>query len=99
LAASLVEEARLLVAIGNRNVEADLIVALEALSAALAGSVATARADLDLLSAHRTVDDELDEPIETFTRDIREMEGARAEAARLASALGPGDQGSTSAMP
>jgi formiminotetrahydrofolate cyclodeaminase len=90
LAASLVEEARLLAAIGNRHVEADLIVAVEALSAALAGAVATARADLDLLSAHRVSDDALDGPIETFTRDIREIEAARAAAARLASALGPG---------
>ncbi len=90
LAASLVQEVRLLAAIGNPHVEADLIVAVEALTAALAGAVATARADLDILSAHRAADDELDGRLETFERDIRTMEGVRDEADRLASALRPG---------
>ena len=90
LAASLVEDARLLAEIGNRHVEADLIVAVEALAAALAGAVATARADLELLTAHRASSDALDDQIETFERDIREIARARAEAEQLASALGPG---------
>ena len=90
LAASLVEEVRLLAAIGNRHVEADLVVAVEALTAALAGAVATAKADLEILTAHRAPDDALDGRIETFEGDIREMERARDEAERLASALGPG---------
>lgn len=89
LAASLVEEARLLAAIENPNVEADLIVAVEALSAALAGAVATARADLDILTAHRTPDDALDGQIETFEGDIREIEGAREAARTLSSTLRP----------
>jgi formiminotetrahydrofolate cyclodeaminase len=90
LAASLVQEVRLLAAIGNPHVEADLIVAVEALTAALAGAVATARADLDILSAHRAADDTLDGRFETFERQIHEMERARDEVDRLASALGPG---------
>ena len=96
LAASLIDEARLLAAIGNPNVEADLIVAVEALIAALAGAVATARADLDILSAHRALDDALDGRIETFERDIREMERARGEVGRIASALRPGAPGTAS---
>lgn len=90
LAASLVKEARLLAAIGNRHVEADLVVAVEALSAALAGAVATARADLDILSAHRVPDDALDGQIEALERGIREVEGARREVEQLASTLGNG---------
>ena len=99
LAASLIDEARLLVAIGNPNVEADLIVAVEALAAALAGAVATARADLELLTAHRASGDGLDDQIETFERDIREIEGARAEAEQLASTLSPRDPRSPGAAP
>ncbi|WP_173923946.1 cyclodeaminase/cyclohydrolase family protein [Agromyces sp. Marseille-P2726] len=87
LAASLVDEARLLADIGNRHVEADLIVAVEALSAALAGSAATARADLQILSAHRASGDDLDDRIDTFQRDLDELEHARAEVDRLADAL------------
>jgi hypothetical protein len=85
-----VQEVRLLAAIGNPHVEADLIVAVEALTAALAGAVATARADLDILSAHRAADDRLDGRFEAFERQIHEMERARTEVDRLASALGPG---------
>jgi formiminotetrahydrofolate cyclodeaminase len=99
LAASLVDEARLLAAIGNRHVEADLIVAVEALLAALAGAVATARADLHLLSAHRAAGDALDDRIESFQRDVDEIERARGALGQLASSFGPRDPGSASATP
>jgi formiminotetrahydrofolate cyclodeaminase len=87
LAASLVDEARLLAARGNPNVEADLIVAVEALAAALAGAAATARADLEILSSHRVPDDALDDRIESFRRDIDEIERTREGLSRLASTL------------
>ena len=99
LAASLVEEVRLLAAIGERQVEADLVVAAEALAAALAGAVATARADLDILSAHREPGDALDDRIESFERDLDEVERARREAGRLASSLNPGDPGTATSTP
>ena len=84
LGVSLVDDVRLLVDIGNPHVEADLLVAVEALRAALEGANVTARANLDLLARHRTNDDGLDEQIVEFSRDIRDLAEKRAELDRLA---------------
>ena len=84
LGASLVDDVRLLDDIGNRHVEADLLVAVEALRAALEGANVTARANLDLLARHRTNDDGLDEQIVAFERGIRDLAEKRAELERLA---------------
>ena len=72
---------------------------LEKQLAALAGAVATARADLHLLSAHRAAGDALDDRIESFQRDVDEIERARGELGQLASSFGPRDPGSASATP
>ena len=61
-----------------------LLVAVEALRAALEGANVTARANLDLLARHRTNDDGLDEQIVEFSRDIRDLAEKRAELDRLA---------------
>jgi len=84
LGVSLVDDVRLLVDIGNPHVEADLLVAVEALRAALGGANVTARANLDLLARHRTNDDGLDEQIVVFERGIRDLAEKRAELDRLA---------------
>ncbi len=84
LGASLVDDVRLLHDIGNRHVEADLLVAVEALRAALEGANVTARANLDVLARHRTNDDGLDEKIVAFERGIRDLAEKRAELDRLA---------------
>jgi formiminotetrahydrofolate cyclodeaminase len=73
LAASLVAEALLLAEIGNRHVEADLLVAVAALRAALDGVVVTARADLDLLRAHRSADDGLDDDVTSFELGVTDL--------------------------
>lgn len=85
LGASLVDDARLLASIGNRNVEADLCVAVEALRAALDGANHTARANLDLLSRHRTADDGLDEHVAAFELEVRAIAQKRADLDRIAS--------------
>jgi len=74
IAASLVPEVRLLAEIGNPHVEADLLVALAALRAALDGVVVTTRADLALLDAHRADDDGLDDAVAAFRRRVAELE-------------------------
>lgn len=74
IAASLVPEVRLLAEIGNPHVEADLLVAIAALRAALDGVVVTTRADLDLLDAHRAADDGLDEDVAAFRVRVAELE-------------------------
>ena len=84
LAAALVDDVRLLADIGNRHVEADLLVAVEALRAALEGASLTARANLDLLSGHRSPDDGLDEQIAAFERGFRDFAERRAELDRIA---------------
>jgi formiminotetrahydrofolate cyclodeaminase len=73
LGVSLIEEVGLLADIGNPNVEADLLVAVEALRAALEGTIITARADLDLLSRHRRPDDGLDAHVASFERGIDDL--------------------------
>ena len=83
LGASLVDEARLLGNIGNRHVEADLLVAVETLRAAIDGASHTARANLDLLSRHRAPDDGLDEQVEAFEIEIRAVARKRAELDRI----------------
>ncbi len=84
IAASLLEEVRLLADIGNPHVEADLRVAVEALRAALEGTNHTARADLDLLSRHRTADDQLDPQVAGFERDLVDLAAKRAECTFIA---------------
>ncbi len=84
IAASLLEEVRLLADIGNPHVEADLRVAVEALRAALEGTNHTARADLDLLARHRTADDQLDPKVAGFERDLVDLAAKRAECTRIA---------------
>ncbi|WP_413353899.1 cyclodeaminase/cyclohydrolase family protein [Microbacterium sp. 1P06AB] len=83
VAASLLDEVRLLADIGNPHVEADLRVAVEALRAALEGTDHTARADLDLLSRHRAPDDDLDPQVADVERDLVDLAGARAECNRI----------------
>lgn len=83
IAASLLDEVRLLVDIGNPHVEADLRVAVEALRAALEGTNHTARADLDLLSRHRAPDDDLDPQVADVERDLVDLAEARAECTRI----------------
>jgi formiminotetrahydrofolate cyclodeaminase len=73
LAASLVDEVRLLARIGNPHVEADLLVAVEALRAALHGADVTARADLDLLAKHRSSNDGLDAEFASLERGIGDL--------------------------
>lgn len=89
VAASLVDEVRLMAEIGNPNVEADLVVAGEALVAALGGVVATTRADLDLLGAHRAPGDGLDDTLARADGELREIAHARGELARMLARLGP----------
>ncbi|MEW2012441.1 MULTISPECIES: cyclodeaminase/cyclohydrolase family protein [Microbacterium] len=84
IAASLLEEVRLLADIGNPHVEADLRVAVEALRAALEGTNHTARADLDLLARHRTADDQLDRQVAGLERDLVDLAEKRTECARIA---------------
>jgi len=84
VAASLLEEVRLLADIGNPHVEADLRVAVEALRAALEGTNHTARANLDLLARHRTADDQLDPQVAVFERDLVDLAEKRAECDRIA---------------
>lgn len=84
VAASLLEEVRLLGDIGNPHVEADLRVAVEALRAALEGTNHTARANLDLLARHRTADDQLDPKVAAFERDLVDLAAKRAECTRIA---------------
>ncbi|MEI2268817.1 cyclodeaminase/cyclohydrolase family protein [Microbacterium sp. No. 7] len=84
VAASLLEEVRLLADIGNPHVEADLRVAVEALRAALEGTNHTARANLDLLARHRTADDYLDPKVAAFERDLVDLAAKRAECTRIA---------------
>lgn len=84
VAASLLEEVRLLADIGNPHVEADLRVAVEALRAALEGTNHTARANLDLLARHRTADDQLDPKVAAFERDLVDLAAKRAECTRIA---------------
>jgi formiminotetrahydrofolate cyclodeaminase len=79
LAASLVAEVRLLADIGSRHVEADLLVAAAALRAALDGVVVTTRADLDLLRAHRSADDGLDDDVASFEGAVAALVDARAQ--------------------
>jgi formiminotetrahydrofolate cyclodeaminase len=84
LAGSLVNEVRLLASIGNRHVEADLLVAVEALRAALEGANLTARANLELLARHRKPDDGLDEQVAAFERGTHGLAEKRAELDRVA---------------
>lgn len=84
VAASLLEEVRLLADIGNPHVEADLRVAVEALRAALEGTNHTARANLDLLARHRTADDQLDPKVAGFERDLVDLAAKRAECTFIA---------------
>lgn len=83
IAASLVAEVRLLADIANRHVEADLLVAVAALRAALDGVVVTARADIDLLRTHRSADDGLEDDVASFDRGVAELVSARAELDRI----------------
>ncbi|OAH51065.1 cyclodeaminase/cyclohydrolase family protein [Microbacterium oleivorans] len=83
VAASLLEEVRLLADIGNPHVEADLRVAVEALRAALEGTNHTARANLDLLSRHRTADDHLDPQVADLERDLVDLAEAREQCDRI----------------
>ena len=84
LAAALVDDVRLLASIGNRHVEADLLVAVEALRAALEGANLTTRANLDVLHRHRSARDGLDEQIGAFEHDILGLAATRAELGRMA---------------
>lgn len=84
LAATLLPEARLLAEIGSHHVEADLVVALEALRAALAGAAATARSNMDLLATHRAPGDDLDARVAAFQDDVDAIARAQADAERLA---------------
>ncbi len=84
IAASLLEEVRLLADIGNPHVEADLRVAVEALRAALEGTNHTARANLDLLARHRTADDHLDPQVAGLERDLVDLAEKRTECTRIA---------------
>jgi formiminotetrahydrofolate cyclodeaminase len=86
IAASLVDEARQLAEVSNPNVEADLLVALGALRAALDGVVVTARSDLEILSNHRDADDgigrsiqELDDTVASLTEAGDDLERFIAE--------------------
>jgi formiminotetrahydrofolate cyclodeaminase len=88
VAASLVEEVRLLADVGNPHVEADLLVAGEALVAALGGVIGTTRADLDLLGAHRAPDDGLDDTLARAEGELREIVDVRGELARMLARLG-----------
>lgn len=88
IAASLVEEVRLLADVGNPNVEADLLVAGEALVAALGGVIGTTRADLDLLGAHRAPGDGLDDTLARAEKELREIADVRGELARMLARLG-----------
>lgn len=88
IAASLVEEVRLLADVGNPNVEADLLVAGEALVAALGGVIGTTRADLDLLGAHRAPGDGLDDTLARAEGELREIADVRGELARMLARLG-----------
>jgi formiminotetrahydrofolate cyclodeaminase len=83
IATNLVEEVRLLAEVGNPNVEADLLVAGEALAAALGGVVATTRADLDLLAGHRIPGDGLDDTLARAEGELREIADIRGELVRL----------------
>ncbi|WP_157525098.1 cyclodeaminase/cyclohydrolase family protein [Microbacterium yannicii] len=89
VAASLVDEVRLLAEIGNPNVRADLLVAGQALAAALGGIVATTRADLELLAGHRTSGDGLDDALGRAEGELREIADVRGELARMLARLGP----------
>jgi formiminotetrahydrofolate cyclodeaminase len=88
IAASLVEEVRLLADVGNPHVEADLLVAGEALVAALGGVIGTTRADLDLLGAHRAPGDGLDDTLARAEGELREITDVRGELARMLARLG-----------
>jgi hypothetical protein len=88
IAASLVEEVRLLADVGNPHVEADLLVAGEALVAALGGVIGTTRADLDLLGAHRAPGDGLDDTLARAEGELREIADVRGELARMLARLG-----------
>jgi formiminotetrahydrofolate cyclodeaminase len=83
IAESLVAELRLLADIGNPHVEADLLVAAEALRAALEGSVVTARANLQLLDRHRKADDGLDEKVAGCERAAGQTARAADEVGRI----------------
>jgi formiminotetrahydrofolate cyclodeaminase len=90
LGSSLLDDVRLLANIGNPHIEADLLVAVEALRAALEGAAITARATLDLLTAHRRPDDGLDAQVASFERGIRDLAETRAEVERVGADLRSG---------
>ena len=81
IAASLVGEALQLAEVSNPHVEADLLVALGALGAALDGVAATTRSDLDLLSHHRGTD-------QSVERSIRRLDSAVTDLAEARDGLG-----------
>lgn len=84
IAASLVDEVRLLSRIGNPHVEADLRVAMAALRAALDGAHVTAASNIELLTHHRAPDDDLDSHLAEFERDLSDLAHQRAECERIA---------------
>lgn len=77
IAASLVDEAQQLAEVSNPNVEADLLVALGALRAALDGVVVTARSDLEILSNHRDADDGIGRKIQELDDTVASLTEAR----------------------
>lgn len=73
LGAAVFDEAGPLAEISNPHVEADLLVALETLRAAIRGAHVTAAANLDVLSRHRVDGDDLDARGGSFTAVVDEL--------------------------
>ena len=88
LAASLIVEAELLSDIGNRHVDADLLVACEALQAALASSAITVRSNLEMLAKHRQPEDGLDARVVGFDGALAELGENRADVKRIVGGRG-----------
>ncbi len=83
IAASLVGEARQLAEVSNPHVEADLVVALGALSAALDGVLVTARSDLATLTKHADAGDPVGPSIRQQESTVAELASARDSLRRL----------------
>ena len=88
LAASLIVEAESLARIGNRHVDADLLVACEALQAALASSAITVRSNLEVLAKHRQPEDGLDQRVFGFESALAELSEIRVDVKRIIASRG-----------
>ena len=77
IARNLVDELALLAEIGNPSLRADLDVAGEALSAALASARVNLLANVTSVRAHRAPGDDLDAWVARVTADADELDAAR----------------------